>query len=122
MIFRGYGRYIFKPEPTSMGRMSFQNLAHALDSGAAKPTEDGDIGRAEYLVIPMAASFRNHLAVKYLLFTHPELLLEHANVKKGLALRCFEGIGQYGAGKREVLQKYWRKAISRSRRYKLSMR
>jgi GrpB-like predicted nucleotidyltransferase (UPF0157 family) len=105
MASKGYSGYIFKPEPTGIDRMSFRYLTHALDSGAAKPTEDGDIRRAVYLVMPTAVSYRNHLAVRQVLLEHPELLLEYADVKKRLALEHFKGIGQYGAGKNEVLQK-----------------
>ncbi|KAF2994244.1 hypothetical protein E8E13_000867 [Curvularia kusanoi] len=100
-----YGGYIFKPEPGGMDRMSFRYLAHALDSGASKPTEDGDIRRAVYLVMPEAASYRNHLAVRQVLLTYPDLLSEYADVKRKLAMRSFETIGQYGAGKSGVLQK-----------------
>lgn len=104
-LAQGYGGYVFKPEPGGMDRMSFRYLAHALDSGATKPTEDGDIRRAVYLVIPTADSYRNHLAVKQVLLSHPDLLLEYAQVKRSLARQSFDGIGQYGAGKTEVLQK-----------------
>lgn len=110
MLPQGYGGYIFKPEPTGIDRMSFRYLAHALDSGATKPTEDGDIRRAVYLVMPTAASYQNHMAVKQVLLEHPDLVLEYADVKKRLALEQFEGIGQYGAGKNDVLQKILAKA------------
>jgi GrpB-like predicted nucleotidyltransferase (UPF0157 family) len=50
------------------------------------------------------------MAVKQVLLEHPDLLREYADVKKRLALERFEGIGQYGAGKNEVLQKILAKA------------
>lgn len=100
-----YGGYVFKPEPTTIDRMSFRYQAHALDSGATKPTEDGDIRRAVYLVMPTASSYRNHVAVRKILLGHPELLNEYAEVKRELAKLEFESIGQYGARKSEILQK-----------------
>jgi GrpB-like predicted nucleotidyltransferase (UPF0157 family) len=105
MLVEGYGGYVFKPEPGGMDRMSFRYLAHVLDSGATKPTEDGDIRRAVYLVMPTAASYQNHLTVKRVLLGHPDLLLEYAEVKKNLAKNVFDSIGHYGAGKNEILQK-----------------
>jgi len=107
---KGYGGYVFKPEPGGMDRMSFRYLAHALDSGATKPTEDGDIRRAVYLVMPTAESYQNHLAVKQVLLSHPDLLLEYAQVKRSLARRSFDSVGQYGAGKTEVLQRIMAKS------------
>lgn len=104
-LIEGYGGYVFKPEPGGMDRMSFRYVAHALDSGATKPTEDGDVRRAVYLVLPTAESYRNHLAVREVLRRHPDLLREYAEVKRELAERSFDGIGQYGAGKTEVLRK-----------------
>lgn len=100
-----YGGYIFKPEPTGIDRMSFRYVAHALDSGAAKPTEDGDIRRAVYLVMPTASSLRNHLAVRKVLLSRPDLVEEYAVVKRQLAKQEFESIGQYVMGKSVVLQK-----------------
>lgn len=88
-----------------MDRISFRYLAHALDSGATKPTEDGDIRHAVYLVMPTAESYQNHLAIKQGLLSHPDLLLEYAEVKKNLAQRFLDSIGQYGAGKTGALQK-----------------
>lgn len=35
-----FGGYVFKPEPQGIDRISFRYVAHALDSGATKPTED----------------------------------------------------------------------------------
>lgn len=100
-----YGGYVFKPEPTGIDRMSFRYTTHALDSGATKPTEDGDIRRAVYLVMPTASSLRNHLAVKNALLSHPDLLEEYAQVKRDLAKQEFESIGQYAGAKSEILQK-----------------
>ncbi|KAJ4404129.1 hypothetical protein N0V91_006031 [Didymella pomorum] len=100
-----YGGYVFKPEPGGMDRMSFRYAAHKLDSGATKPTEDGDIRRAVYLVMPTAESYRNHLAVRQVLLSHTELRHEYAEVKRNLAKGEFESIGHYGAGKTEVLQR-----------------
>lgn len=85
--------------------MSFRYIAHALDSGASKPTEDGDVRRAVYLVMPTAVSLRNHLAVKNVLLNDKILLHEYAEVKRKLATQKFEGIGRYGAGKNDILQK-----------------
>lgn len=100
-----YGGYVFKPEPTGIDRMSFRYSAHALDSGATKPTEDGEIRRAVYLVMPNASSLRNHLAVKKVLLNNPELVKEYAEVKRELATQEFQGIGQYAGGKSGILQK-----------------
>ena len=101
----GYAGYVFKPEPGGMDRMSFRYAAHELDSGATKPTEDGDVRRAVYLVMPNAESYRNHLAVRQVLLSHAELRHEYAEVKRNLAKGEFESIGHYGAGKTEVLQR-----------------
>jgi GrpB-like predicted nucleotidyltransferase (UPF0157 family) len=100
-----YGGYIFKPEPTGIDRMSFRYRAHALDSGAATPTEDGDIRRNVYLVMPAASSLRNHLAVRKILLRRPDLVEEYAQIKRELAARVFQTIGQYVMGKSVVLRK-----------------
>ncbi|OAL49762.1 UPF0157-domain-containing protein [Pyrenochaeta sp. DS3sAY3a] len=100
-----YGGYVFKPEPQGIDRMSFRYTVHALDSGATKPTEDGDIRRAVYLTMPDAVSLQNHLTVKRVLLARPDLVEEYANVKRQLAMRTFEGIGDYGAGKSSIIHK-----------------
>ena len=100
-----FGGYIFKPEPRGIDRMSFRYLKHELDSGASKPTEDGDIRRAVYLNMPDGISLANHRVVKQTLLECPDLREKYSNVKVELAKREFQGIGHYGSAKNEILTK-----------------
>ena len=97
--------YTYNPEPWGIDRMSFRYNKHMLDSGATRPTEDGDIRRAVYVNIPTGESLRSHLLVKTALFKHAELVAEYSEVKRELAKKQFSGIGEYGRAKSEVLQK-----------------
>ncbi|KAF9740601.1 hypothetical protein PMIN06_000329 [Paraphaeosphaeria minitans] len=100
-----YNGYVFKPEPTGIDRMSFRYSAHALYSGASKPTEDGSVRRPVYLVMLTASSYRNHIAVRKALLGHPELVSEYAQVKRELGKRDFRDLGQYAGAKSQILQK-----------------
>jgi GrpB-like predicted nucleotidyltransferase (UPF0157 family) len=97
--------YTYNPEPSGIDRMSFRYNKHKLDSGATRPTEDGDIRRAVYVNIPTGESLRDHFLVKTALSKHPELVAEYSEVKRELAKREFSGIAEYGREKRAVLQK-----------------
>ena len=97
--------YTYNPEPWGIDRMSFRYNKHTLDSGATRPTEDGDIRRAVYVNIPTGDSLRSHLLVKTALSKHAELVAEYSEVKRELAKKQFSGIGEYGRAKSAVLQK-----------------
>ena len=97
--------YTYNPEPSGIDRMSFRYDKHKLDSGATRPTEDGDIRRAVYVNIPTGESLRDHFLVKTALSKHPDLVAEYSEVKRELAKREFSGIAEYGREKRAVLQK-----------------
>jgi len=100
-----FGGYTFSPENNGIDRMSFRWKGHTHDSGASRPTEDGEVRRAVYLNIPTGISLQNHLAVRKVLRSDPELVQEYSEVKRRLAEREFSGIGAYGGGKSAVLRK-----------------
>jgi len=100
-----FGGYTFSPENNGIDRMSFRWKGHTHDSGASRPTEDGEVRRAVYLNMPSGISLQNHLAVRQVLRSNSELVAEYSEVKRKLAEREFSGIGVYGSGKSEVLRK-----------------
>lgn len=97
--------YTYNPEPGGIDRMSFRYNKHTHDSGATRPTEDGEIRRAVYVNIPDGVALKNHLVVRKVLSECPELVLEYAEVKRNLAKQPFESIGKYGGAKNAILQK-----------------
>jgi GrpB-like predicted nucleotidyltransferase (UPF0157 family) len=100
-----FGGYTFNPENNGIDRMSFRWKGHTHDSGASRPTEDGEVRRAVYLNMPTGISLQNHLAVREVLRGDPALVEEYSEVKRRLAEREFSGIGAYGGGKSEILRK-----------------
>ncbi|KAM0723451.1 hypothetical protein Q7P37_000437 [Cladosporium fusiforme] len=97
--------YTYNPEPRGIDRMSFRYNGHTHDSGATRPTEDGDIRRAVYVNMPDGVALKNHLVVKKVLSESPDLAAEYSEIKRGLAKRQFADIGSYGAAKNAILQK-----------------
>ncbi|KZP32779.1 hypothetical protein FIBSPDRAFT_721958 [Athelia psychrophila] len=97
--------YTYAPEPRGIDRYSFRYNAHAHDSGATRPTEDGAVRRAVYLNVPTGVALQNHLAVRDVLLRDPGLVEEYARVKTELATREHENIGYYGLGKNGILRK-----------------
>lgn len=98
--------YTYNPEPGGQDRMSFRYNAHLPhDAGAVLPTEDGEPRRAVYVNMVDGQSLRNHLGVRKVLRSDPELREEYGRVKLELARREFESIGKYGAAKSEVLSR-----------------
>ena len=75
------------------------------DSGASRPTEDGEVRRAVYLNMPTGISLQNHLAVREVLRSDPQLVEEYSEVKRRLAEQQFSGIGAYGSAKSAPLRK-----------------
>jgi len=100
-----FGGYTFSPENNGIDRLSFRWSGHTHDSGASRPTEDGEVRRAVYLNMPTGISLQNHLAVRSVLRSSPGFVAEYSEVKRRLAEREFSGIGAYGGGKSEVLRK-----------------
>jgi GrpB-like predicted nucleotidyltransferase (UPF0157 family) len=97
--------YTYNPEPWGIDRMSFRYDKHTHDSGASRPTEDGDIRRAVYVNIPEGEMLRNHLLVRKVLSRCPELVTEYSELKRELAKREWKGIGAYGGAKTKILEK-----------------
>jgi len=100
-----FGGYAFNPENTGIDRMSFRWNGHTHDSGASRPTEDGEVRRAVYLNMPGGVSLQNHLAVREVLRRDEGLREEYSEVKRRLAEQEFSGIGAYGGAKSAVLRK-----------------
>jgi GrpB-like predicted nucleotidyltransferase (UPF0157 family) len=97
--------YTYNPEPWGIDRMSFRYDKHTHDSGASRPTEDGDIRRAVYVNIPEGEMLRNHLLVRKVLSRCPELVTEYSELKRELAKREWKGIGAYSGAKTKILEK-----------------
>ena len=55
--------------------------------------------------MPTGISLQNHLAVRSVLRSNPELVEEYSEVKRKLAEREFSGISAYGRGKSAILRK-----------------
>lgn len=106
----GKNGHTYNPENTGMDRLSFRYDAHAHDPGASKPTEDGDIRRQVYLVMPISKQFTGHILVRHVLRKDAALREEYAKHKLELAQREHESIGMYGYAKNEVLAKVRRQA------------
>jgi GrpB-like predicted nucleotidyltransferase (UPF0157 family) len=97
--------YTYNPEPWGIDRMSFRYDKHTHDSGATRPTEDGDIRRAVYVNIPTGEALRRHFLVKTALSKFPELVAEYSQVKRELSTKQFKGISEYSGAKTAILQK-----------------
>lgn len=97
--------YTFNPEPPGIDRMSFRYDAHTHDSGATRPTEDGDIRRAVYLNVPTGVALRNHLAVRSVLLKAPRLVQQYSELKMQLATKEFNHISDYGSAKTDFLMR-----------------
>lgn len=97
--------YTFAYEPNGIDRMVFRYNAHALDSGASRPTEDGSPRRAVYLNKTDGAALMNHLAVREVLRTDEQLRNEYGALKMGLAKEEHADIAAYGGKKHAMIQK-----------------
>jgi GrpB-like predicted nucleotidyltransferase (UPF0157 family) len=74
---------------------------------AVKVPQDDKVGipRNVYICIDGCVALRNHLGVRDVLRGDAELREEYSSVKKALAEREVDDIGEYVEGKSEVLQK-----------------
>jgi GrpB-like predicted nucleotidyltransferase (UPF0157 family) len=97
--------YTYAYEANGIDRMAFRYNKHVHDSGASKPTEDGDIRRAVYLNTPDGDALANHLAVREVLRRDSQLREEYGNLKLQLAKSEHADIGAYGEKKSAILMK-----------------
>jgi GrpB-like predicted nucleotidyltransferase (UPF0157 family) len=100
--------YTYAYEPNGIDRMVFRYDAHALDSGASNPTEDGQPRRAVYLNKKGGRSVSNHLRVRDVLRRDAEMRERYGRLKVELAGEVYEDIGAYGAKKGEMIQEMLR--------------
>lgn len=92
------------------GRVAFRQPEYGnLDPahGAGVP---GELRRHTYVVVEGCLALRNHLDVKRVLLEDQALREEYARVKCNLVDKDLEHMGQYVAGKTEILCKILRKA------------
>jgi GrpB-like predicted nucleotidyltransferase (UPF0157 family) len=101
----GKNGHTYNPEPAYMDRLSFRYDAHAHDPGASRPTEDGKIRRAVYLVMPISEQLRNHLIVREVLRRDDGLRAEYGTLKLDLARKGHESIGHYAGAKGDMIKR-----------------
>lgn len=101
----GKGGFTYNPEPAYMDRLSFRYDAHRHDPGASTPTEDGEIRRAVYLVMPISEQLRVHLLVREVLKSNEGLRREYGDLKLELAKMGHESIGHYAGAKGKMVQR-----------------
>jgi GrpB-like predicted nucleotidyltransferase (UPF0157 family) len=102
--------YTYAYEPVGIDRMVFRYNLHTLDSGASRPTEDGQPRRAVYLNKEGGAAMLNHLAVRDTLRSDDKLRDEYSKLKESLAGEMFEDIGAYGARKSQMIERILRQS------------
>lgn len=101
----GKNGFTYNPEPPYMDRLSFRYDSHKHDPGASLPTEDGELRRAVYLVMPVSQQLKNHLLVREILKVDEGLRREYGELKLELGKREHQSIGHYGGAKREIIQR-----------------
>lgn len=92
------------------GRFAFRQPRYGRLDAAHGMGSPSKLRRNTYVVIEGCLALRNHLDVKRVLLEDQELREEYARVKTNMQDVEFEHIGQYVAGKTEVLCKILRKA------------
>ena len=88
------------------GRHAYRRPGYGKHQGAhGERNVDGGLRRNTYLMIEGCAALRNHLGVRRVLREDAKLRDEYGNLKRALADREFEGIGEYADGKSNILRK-----------------
>ncbi|KAJ5460359.1 uncharacterized protein N7458_001911 [Penicillium daleae] len=92
------------------GRVAFRQPGYGRLDAAHGIGAPDELRRNTYVVIEGCLALRNHLDVRRVLLEDQELREEYARVKSKMEDMEFEHIGQYVAGKTEILSKILRKA------------
>jgi GrpB-like predicted nucleotidyltransferase (UPF0157 family) len=92
------------------GRFAFRQPGYGRLDAAHGVGTSRELRRHTYVVIEGCLALRNHLDVRRVLLEDQELREEYARVKSDMEDMEFEHIGQYVAGKTEILCKILRKA------------
>lgn len=92
------------------GRFAFRQPGYGRLDAAHGVGASRELRRNTYVVIEGCLALRNHLDVRRVLLEDQELREEYARVKSNMEDMEFEHIGQYVAGKTEILCKILRKA------------
>jgi GrpB-like predicted nucleotidyltransferase (UPF0157 family) len=88
------------------GRYAFRQPGYGRsDPATGEKTANGEIRRNTYLMIEGSSASRNHRDLKRILLENAELREEYGEVKRRLAAREVEDMGEYAGGKSKIIRK-----------------